>query len=153
MIWDIDIKIRGKIVGHWYQQFHGVPYKSYCVYVSYKTVMSYPQKVDRIPWSKTRSRPFIKTCLEFFQVILHFDPVRWIKIIKPEPQFAEFPRKVEVPLWLDEQHMNEELVRSHHVSYNTLAVTCTVGNRTRVTQSVSVPVRCLSGNPVPCYGF
>ena len=35
MIWDIDIKIRGKIVGHWYQQFHGVPYKSYCVYSAY----------------------------------------------------------------------------------------------------------------------
>ena len=30
--WDIDIKIRGKIVGHWYQKFDGVPLSPYCVY-------------------------------------------------------------------------------------------------------------------------
>ena len=30
--WDIDIKIRGKILGHWYQKFHGVPIRKYCVY-------------------------------------------------------------------------------------------------------------------------
>ena len=35
MIWNIDFKIRGKIVGHWYLKFHGVPYKSYCVYHYY----------------------------------------------------------------------------------------------------------------------
>ena len=29
--WDIDIKIRGKIVGHWYQKFDGVPLSPYCV--------------------------------------------------------------------------------------------------------------------------
>ena len=30
--WDIDIKIKGKIVGHWYQEFHGVPLEINCVY-------------------------------------------------------------------------------------------------------------------------
>ena len=32
-------------------------------------------------------------------------------------------------------YVHGAMVRSHHVSYNTLAVTCTVGNRTRVTQA------------------
>ena len=30
--WDIDIKIKGKIVGRWYQEFHGVPLEINCVY-------------------------------------------------------------------------------------------------------------------------
>ena len=29
--WDSDIKIREKIVGHWYQKFDGVPLSPYCV--------------------------------------------------------------------------------------------------------------------------
>ena len=30
--WDIDIKIWGKILGHWYKKNHGVPLSPYCVY-------------------------------------------------------------------------------------------------------------------------
>ena len=48
MIWDIDIKIRGKIVGHWYQQFHGIPYKSYCVY---PTPIQYQSTTTNLIWN------------------------------------------------------------------------------------------------------
>ena len=35
MRWDIDIKIGGKFVGHWYQKSWGVPCSPECVYLSY----------------------------------------------------------------------------------------------------------------------
>ena len=41
-------------------------------------------------------------------ILLHLDPVLWIEITKPKPQFVEFPCEVEVPHWLDERHMDEK---------------------------------------------
>ena len=36
--WDIDIKIWGNILGHWYQKFDGVPIKTYWVYLAVTTL-------------------------------------------------------------------------------------------------------------------
>ena len=42
------------------------------------------------------------------QYNFHLDPVRWIEIIEPKPEFVEFLGEVEVPQRLDERHMDEE---------------------------------------------
>ena len=41
-------------------------------------------------------------------IILHLEPVPWVKILKPKPEFEEFPREVEVPEGLNERRMDEE---------------------------------------------